>query len=727
MITLINPYSIPTFATSFIVIWLGFTVYAKNRNSPVNRSLFLMCSSTAIWLFFASMAYNCKSIEPANILMRVSYLGVVNIAVTMVQFVAMFLNIDRLKKNLKFLYIYSFFICALIFYSNYLIKGVKQYFWGYYPIAGKYHPIFLAIFIGLITICIFLLIFSYFKKDTSSIRKKQIKYVLFAIFIFDFSSVDFIANYGISFYPFGYVTTTLLILVFTYSIVRYRLLDVTNLITRTGIFVATYSLVLGIPFVIAFGWQKKLIGLLGDSWWLVPLVSSTILATTGPFIYLYIQKRAEDQIMHEQRRYQNTLRHASAGMGGIKDLKKLLNFIVQIINQAVQLEHCLVYLYNSFNKNFVLGAYRRKRGELRTIGYLEGSSPLVDYLIKHREPLVYEEIKQKAQDFSDAQLARVELVMKDLDAAVAVPSFIEDRLMAIIMLGKKRSEKLFSESDLAVFTIVANQAALAIENAQFFEDMNKTHEQLFRAEKMATIGTMADGLSHQINNRLHALGFIAGDVMDSIKLKRGLPMPMEIQQLLSDIEFGLQRVQDNVKQGGEIVQGLLKYTRKDESGMGAVDFDQLIKSSIEMAQYKVKINQLKIIKDYPLDLPKIKGNFTQLQEVFFNLIDNANDAMMQRKTEKKEPDYVPQFQITAGVESDHLQIQVIDNGIGVKKEDREKLFTPFFTTKLSSKKGTGLGLYVLQKIIEDNHNGQVSFFSEYMKETRFVIQLPIVV
>ncbi|HLD69625.1 MAG TPA: HAMP domain-containing sensor histidine kinase, partial [Candidatus Omnitrophota bacterium] len=272
-----------------------------------------------------------------------------------------------------------------------------------------------------------------------------------------------------------------------------------------------------------------------------------------------------------------------------------------------------------------------------------------------------------------------------------------------------------------------NQAGLAIENAQFYEDMKKTHEQLFRAEKMATIGTMADGLSHQINNRLHALGFIAGDAMDSIKLKRGVPMPEEIQQLLKDVEFALNRVQDNVKQGGEIVQGLLKYTRKGEQGMSPVDFHQLIQSSIEMAQYKVKIYQLKLIKDYPLDLPRIKGNLTQLQEVFFNLIDNANDAMMQRKTEKKEPDYTPELKITASQDTNHLEIQVIDNGIGVKKEDREKLFTPFFTTKLSSKKGTGLGLYVLQKIIEENHNGHVRFLSEYMKETKFVIQLPIVV
>ncbi len=722
-----NLYSIPPFITAIIILWLGIVIYIRNKNSRVNQSFFLMAFSTVVWLFFAGVSYSCNRKELADVFVRITNIGVTFISITMFHFITAFLNITKLKKLVIFLYGYGLICSSLILFTDFLIKDSQQYFWGFYSLAGKLHPVFLIIFIFQISLCIFLLISHYLKLREDTIRKQQIKYVLIGIFIFDFSSIDFIPNYGISFYPFGYVTTALFVLIFAYSIVKYRLLEINLFITRTGLFVVIYSLILGLPFILAFGWQKKIMVLLGENWWLVPLVSSTVLATTGPFIYLYIQRRAEDQMMHEQRKYQMTLRQASSGMGKIKDLKQLLNLIVHIVIRAIHLEHSSIYLYNSFNKNYVLGAYRRKKEGLRTIGFIEGESPLVDYLMKFKEALVYEEIKQKSQDFGDRHLAQVELVMRDLEAAVVVPSFIEERLIAIIMLGKKRSEKLFSESDLAVFTIVANQAALAIENAQFYEDMKKTHEQLFRAEKMATIGTLADGLSHQINNRLHALGFIAGDALDSIKLKSNIAVPPEIQQLLSDIVFALERVQDNVKQGGEIVEGLLKYTRKGEQGMGEVDFDKLTQSSLEMAQYKVKVNQLVIVRDYPPDLPKIKGNFTQLQEVFFNLIDNANDAMMQRKTEKKEPGYIPKLQITASPNGDHLNINVVDNGIGVKKEDRDKLFTPFFTTKLSSKKGTGLGLYVIQKIIEDNHGGKVRFFSEYMKETRFVIQLPIAV
>lgn len=317
--------------------------------------------------------------------------------------------------------------------------------------------------------------------------------------------------------------------------------------------------------------------------------------------------------------------------------------------------------------------------------------------------------------------------MLELSAAVAVPSLIDDKMLAIIILGRKLSGRQYTEDDLNVFSILANQAALAIENAQFYEDMKHKNEQLFKAEKMATIGTMADGLSHQINNRLHALGFIASDVLDTLKLKKDAPMTPEIKEVMVDIEHALSRIQENVTQGGEIVRGLLKYSRKGEEGMGPVDLDQLISAAVEMTQFKIKPGELKILREYGQDIPKLKGNFTQLQEVFFNMIDNAYDAMMQRKSEFKEPGYEATIRVSAVANGNgHLDIFIEDNGIGVKDEDKKKLFTPFFTTKLSSKKGTGLGLYVIQKIIEENHGGKVSYESFYKKGTKAHLCLPVV-
>jgi len=726
MPTITGILSVSTFCTSIFLILLCFFVLFKNRKSPINFSFFLVCCSAAIWLFSYSQAYRLADSNIIKLWFKVGYQGVIFISITYFHFTSNFLRLRRTKWIVILNYFIGIALIFILWRTDLLISGVNLFPWGYYPKAGIIHPYFLVLFLGIVNAASCQLAYFYFfrRKTLPLVKQQQIKYILFAFVVFTVASADFIPNYGLAIYPIGFVPVTLFLILITHSIVRYRLLDVSIVITRTGIFVVVYSLVLGIPFAMAFGFREKLIGILGADWWLMPLISSTILATAGPFIYLFIQRRAEDRLLKEQKRYQLTLRQASSGMGRIKDVKRLTNLIVHIVTRTVHIEHCTVYLYNPIDKVYFWEAYRKLR-PTDVNGQISEDSPLVKYLVKSKYPVVYEEVKQRIQDYEDKELIDVEASVRQLDAALVVPSFIEDKLIAIIILGRKRSGQLFSEDDLTVFSILANQAALSIENCQFYEDVKKTHEQLFQAEKMATIGTMADGLSHQINNRLHAMGFIASDALDTIRMKSPAEISVPVKEIIDAVQYSLTRIQENVKQGGEVVQGLLKYTRKGEIGFSPVDLDKLIDSSVDMVRYKIKLDQFSLIRDYPKDLPKIKGNFTQLQEVFFNLIDNAYDAIMQRKVEEKDPGYKGKIQITAMVRNSTIEISVLDNGMGVKSQDENKLFTPFFTTKLSSKKGTGLGLYVIKRIIEDNHGGKIKMSSEYLVGTLFTINLSI--
>jgi len=99
--------------------------------------------------------------------------------------------------------------------------------------------------------------------------------------------------------------------------------------------------------------------------------------------------------------------------------------------------------------------------------------------------------------------------------------------------------------------------------------------------------------------------------------------------------------------------------------------------------------------------------------------------MVERKTMLKEPDYRGKITVSAKPEHDVMKILFSDNGMGVKAEDMKRLFTPFFTTKVSSRKGTGLGLYVIRNIITETHGGTISVASEHKKGTTFTVELPI--
>ena len=333
---------------------------------------------------------------------------------------------------------------------------------------------------------------------------------------------------------------------------------------------------------------------------------------------------------------------------------------------------------------------------------IPADSRLIKLLREGREPLLSGEAQK----------------LSSLNASVVIPSFVEDTLIGFLALGDKFSGEIYSSDDLEVFTVLANQAALAIANASFFEESKEMQEQISQAEKMATIGTMADGLSHQINNRFHALALISGDALDSIGLT-------DTAHYSQELKYGLERVQDNVIQGGEVVKGMLKYTRKGDAGFREVSLDEIIDATLDMVKYKIKLNDIDIIRDYSKDIPKVKGNLTQLQEVFFNLIDNAYDASTERKQSLKEQGYRARIRISTEYNNNGtLKINLEDNGIGVKEEDYKKLFTPFFTTKVSNHKGTGLGLYVIKKIVTDNHKGKISVESHYKQGTKFKLELP---
>jgi len=146
--------------------------------------------------------------------------------------------------------------------------------------------------------------------------------------------------------------------------------------------------------------------------------------------------------------------------------------------------------------------------------------------------------------------------------------------------------------------------------------------------------------------------------------------------------------------------------------------------AVEMVSYKIKLREIDLVKDIATGLPCLNTNIVQLQEVFFNLIDNAYDAIKERQMILNEEDYRGRIEISVMADQGALHINVQDNGIGIKSDDKRKVFTPFFTTKATSKKGTGLGLYVIQKIIAA-HNGQIRINSVYRSGTCFTVSLPI--
>ena len=711
-----NKYSILPLVISVCFLLLGSLVYFRSKSSKEAATGFFISSFvTFLWQFSWYFLFNTEDFALAQLIAKIGHVGIALIPASFSHYYLFLIDKKKYRAFITVCYgISAAFIVLLP--TDLFVQGVNHFYWGFYPKAGILHPVFLFYLFAVVLVdCYFL-----FEKGRTEkwrgISGEQIKFLCISMFIYSFASSDFLVNYGVEFYPLGIFAIFLSLCVSAYAIVKYRLMDIRVAVTSAGLFLSVYTLVLGGPLFLGYHF----------GYWKYATFSMFFLATIAPFIFLRLQRRVEEKLLREQRRYQSTLIQASSGMGRIRDLKKLLGLIVRIVTRAVRVEHSAVYVYSKQAQAYLLGSYlgRFQGGALSDV--ISVPNAMLTRLKEGRAPLLAEEIARQVDVEHSTDLADLLRDISSVRGMLVVPSLIENRLIGFLVLGAKLSKRHFTSDDISVFTILANQAALAIENALFYEDMQRTQEQLFKAEKMATIGIMADGLSHQINNRLHAMGFIAGDMMDTLNMKKDLFKTDELKGLEEEFRKGFGRLEENVVHGRNIVQGLMKYTRKGEEGFGPCDMEAVFQSAWEMAQFKVKADRMKIVKDMPQGL-KVRGNFTQLQEVFFNLIDNAYDAMMQRKEDLQQEGYTPLLTIRAEVDGLSVVLVVTDNGIGVKDHDREKLFTPFFTTKATSRKGTGLGLYVIRKIVEENHGGRIEMSSRYLEGTCFRITLPVVV
>ncbi len=709
---------------------LGVLVFAKGRKDIRNITYVLFVFTVAFWSYFYFLWQIASEKNIALFACRTFMAGAIFIPVTYLHHLTVLVDIYKQKKKII---VYGYLLASFFLILNFtpfFIRSVSQkLIFKFWPNPGiAYHPFFI-LWVSYVIYGIGLIIAEY--KKSRGFRKNQLKYVLLATFIgWTGGATNYPLWYNIPILPLGNIFVSGYIIILAFAIIRYRLMDIKLTVTRSGVFITIYTVILGLPFALGIWGRQWLIEILKAQWWTGPLILMAALATIGPYVYIYLQKKAEGAILKEQRRYQGTLKQAAVGMTRIRDLNKLLNLVVHIVTKTVRISHSAIYLYDPKSDFFMLEAGRNlDNARISSINTsVNKKSTLMVWLQNRREPLVYEEVKRKAEaNPNNIIFKELEEQLRSLSASVLIPSFVEDKFVGFLILGDKISGQIYSTEDLEIFLVLASQAALAIENAQFIIEAKVMQEQIAQAEKMATIGTMADGISHQINNRLHALLMIAQDTLDTLNLTDTRNYSPEAKELFKQVKHGLDRIQTNVTQGKEVIEGLLKYSRPSIASFSAVSLDDIINGTLEMIKFKVNLSEIDLHRNYPRDIPKIRASLTQMQEVFFNFIDNSYDAIVERKKTLNEPDYRGKISIAAEVNNSKLEIVFEDNGIGVKKEDKHKVFTPFFTTKVSSraKRGTGLGLFVIRKIIDEYHQGKIFFESAYAKGTRFILELPL--
>lgn len=244
------------------------------------------------------------------------------------------------------------------------------------------------------------------------------------------------------------------------------------------------------------------------------------------------------------------------------------------------------------------------------------------------------------------------------------------------------------------------------------EDLQK---RLLQAQKMEAVGTLAGGIAHDFNNLLQ---IISGSV-EFMKSRRSV----------EDKERKhLDRVEETVRQGEQLVKGLLTFSRKQEPEFKRLDVNRLIRDLLELMQ-RAMPREIKLKADLASELPAVRGDLVQLQQALLNLINNARDAIDSEQggeitisTRALTGSIKPALPETISTAKGSIEIEVLDNGSGMDSKTQEHIFEPFFTTK-GKKRGSGLGLAMVYGIVRDQ-GGIIECSSKPGQGTSFRILLP---
>jgi len=358
--------------------------------------------------------------------------------------------------------------------------------------------------------------------------------------------------------------------------------------------------------------------------------------------------------------------------------------------------------------------YRKtQRGE---VGELEAlASTLTQDILSRKEALLVADIASEGR-WGDQDVACQ-------GAALALPLLQDEQVLAVLTLWHPEKNRFVAEH-LELLLPVCSQAAAVLANARLFQEVSArldkayteiqerarqlemTTQQLMRAGKMALMGQLAAGISHELGNIIAPLQVYA-DLLAGCK-------PGD-----ADYTTYSRHIQTITERGRQILRQFTDFARKDQGQRRHIDLSSLAERSLNMLDYFLRRKAIALHRDYAPDLPTVYGDPGQLEQVFTNIIVNAIDAM----PEEGELHVTTRTVRGSSADAQYVEVLFTDTGCGIAPENLERVFEPFFTTKEVGK-GTGLGLFISYGIIE-RHGGSIDIESKLGKGTTLKIRLPI--
>lgn len=297
---------------------------------------------------------------------------------------------------------------------------------------------------------------------------------------------------------------------------------------------------------------------------------------------------------------------------------------------------------------------------------------------------------------------------------IGIPLIVKGKAIGVMALYSSAwvNEGQVKQDRLDFLSTIASQVAIAIDNTKLYQDLEqkvtelkRLQGQLIQTEKLSAIGELVSGVAHEINNPLTSVVGFTQLLLETVENPR-------------DREF-LEKIFSEAMTCSEIIRNLLTFARKHPAEKSHNDVNEILRKALELKRYQLESDGIDVIERYAEDLPPAFIDPHQIQQVFFNIINNAHQALV----EKKKANELLRLTITSELKKGEVILSFRDTGPGILPDVLPKVFEPFFTTKEVGV-GTGLGLSISYGIVKE-HGGEILVENRLGEGVTFIVALPL--
>jgi signal transduction histidine kinase len=342
------------------------------------------------------------------------------------------------------------------------------------------------------------------------------------------------------------------------------------------------------------------------------------------------------------------------------------------------------------------------------------------------------------------------ILQRQPKSVLCTPILQQGRLVAVLYLENQVTAGAFTDDRLKLLNVFCTQAAISLENARLFQQLEQSQLQIVQSEKMSALGGLVAGVAHEINNPVGCiLGNVGAtqeyisDLLDLLDLyAEELPNPsdelkdeleaVDLEYVREDLPKLIRAMKDSGDRIKSISKSLRTFSRADTDKKQSFDIHEGIESTVLILRHRLKANEqrpaIKIVTEYG-KIPAIQCFPGQLNQVFMNILANAIDMFddIGKKSSFTELEAHPQTITIQTKQPDNnaIEITIQDNGQGMTEDIQSRIFDHLFTTK-DVGKGTGLGLTIARQIVIKKHGGSLDVQSKLGQGTEFKISIPVI-